>query len=202
MESPLSAQRAHSAFLPGALGKISWQHRGRAHVELLSVSFVSQAQTALWRASHSYLICPGESAECSPDPLAMPGGHILGASAAHTERQESQVSGLVLVKVWPPRLWGHLWPARPQLWICANTDVYFPKAAVSNLASTPLARSHVCSVGVLASFRKSSPPGKFPRPGLHSLLDLSPLSKAHFSTFPKTAPSLPHLQSCPPQCLL
>lgn len=48
MESPLLAQRMHSAFLPGALGKISWQHRGRAHVELLSVSFVSQAQTALW----------------------------------------------------------------------------------------------------------------------------------------------------------
>lgn len=84
----------------------------------------------------------------------MAGGQILGAFATHTERQESQIPELVLVKVWPPRLWGHLWPAHPQLWICPNTGVYFPKASVSNLASTPPPLSHVYSVDVLASFEK------------------------------------------------
>ena len=52
----------------------------------------------------------------------------FGASAAHTEWQEFQVREVVLVKTWPPRLLGHLCPARFQLWVCSNARFSFPKA--------------------------------------------------------------------------
>lgn len=111
-------------------------------------------------------------------------------------KQNSHVPELVLVKVWPPRLVGHLCPAKSQLWMYSDNSVYLPKVAVSNLASTLPPLCHVCSVGSPAPFRKNCPPGKFPQPPPLPPLCPPSLSKAR-STFPRTDPSFPHPHSFP-----
>lgn len=90
----------------------------------------------------------------------MPGHQILEPLLPTQSGRNSRSLRLCWSRSGLSDFWGHLCPAHSQLWVYPNASFYFPKAVVSKLASTPPPLSHARSVGVLASVRKRSPPGK------------------------------------------